>query len=170
MAFPVQLRDDEEVLTTIRRHPIGLIGRLIGVVVVVLIAGIFWWLIRANGGTLATVADIVMLLVVLGGAFMAFVYWYRYMNDLWLITNERLIDSTKSTPFNHTVTSANLPNIQDINAARNGLFQTMFDYGDVLCQTASASAATFEFLGVAKPSQVLDQIDDARRAAMHPPA
>lgn len=165
MALPVQLQDDEKVIRIIKRHPLSLIGRIVGVVIILIIAGFLWQWLRSIGGGMQTVADILMVVGVLVGILYIAVYWYRYENDLWIVTSQRLIDSTKTTPFNQDIKTATLTNIQDINIRKRGIFQTIFEYGDVICQTASASGHTFEFLGVAKPAEVLDLIDDQRALA-----
>ena len=51
-------------------------------------------------GELRTVMNWTMGIVLLIGLALAGIYYYRYQNDLWIITNQRVIDSTKTTPFN----------------------------------------------------------------------
>jgi hypothetical protein len=165
MSIPVQLQADEKVIRIIKRHPLSLAGRIVGVVFLLIIAAFVWQWLRGLGGGMQTVTDILMVAGTLLGIVYAGVYWYRYENDLWIITSQRLIDSTKTTPFNQDIKTATLTNIQDINIRKRGIFQTFFEYGDVICQTASASGHTFEFLGVAKPAEVLDLIDDQRALA-----
>lgn len=165
MALPVQLQDDEKVIRIIKRHPLSLIGRIVGVVIILILAGFLWQWLRGIGGGMQVAVDILMGVVALIALVYVAVYWYRYENDLWIVTSQRLIDSTKTTPFNQDIKTATLTNIQDINIRKRGIFQTIFEYGDVICQTASASGHTFEFLGVAKPAEVLDLIEDQRSLA-----
>jgi hypothetical protein len=164
MDLPVQLQSGEEVVQVIRRHPASLWGRLALIALVVLIALIVW-LNFSGDGTLGTLLDIAFALVIVGGLLIGFMVWYRYRNDLWVITSQRLIDVTRSTPFNQQITTASLTNVQDISIRRKGIFNTMLNFGDVICQTASAGSKTFALIGVAKPEQVLDAIDDARAKA-----
>ncbi len=166
MSYPVQLQENETVVRVIRRHPFALIGRIIATVILWIFAIFSWQLLRVIGGGMQTVADAIMAFGTLFAIGYVGVYWYRYANDLWLVTSQRLIDSTKTTPFNQDVKTANLANIQDINIRKHGIFQTVFEYGDVICQTASAAGRTFEFVGVAKPAEILDLIDDQRTLAM----
>ncbi len=165
MSLPVQLQDDEKVVRVIKRHPLSLISRIAGVVILVIVAAFLWWWLRSLGGGMQSASDIFIAVAALAGVIYTWVYWYRYENDLWIVTSQRLIDSTKTTPFNQEIKTATLTNIQDINIRKRGIFQTIFEYGDVICQTASASGHTFEFLGVAKPAEVLDLIDDQRALA-----
>ncbi|HAJ37811.1 MAG TPA: hypothetical protein DCL15_19250 [Chloroflexi bacterium] len=165
MALPVQLQENEMVIRIIKRHPLSLIGRIVGVALLLILGVALWMWLRSIGGGMEVVVDILMAVGALAAVIYAGIYWYRYENDLWIITSERLIDSTKTTPFNQDIKTATLTNIQDINIRKRGIFQTIFEYGDVICQTASASGHTFEFLGVAKPAEVLDLIDDQRALA-----
>src|SRR5689334_16536886 len=43
-----------------------------------------------------------------------FLNWYRYNNDIWVITNQRIIDSYKASPFSLKTSTADLVNIQDM--------------------------------------------------------
>jgi hypothetical protein len=165
MSLPVQLQEGETVARIIKRHPLSLVGRIVAVVILFILGVFVWQWLRGIGGGMQVAADILMGVGALAAIAYTGVYWYRYANDLWIVTSQRLIDSTKTTPFNQDIKTANLINIQDINIRKRGIFQTIFEYGDVICQTASASGHTFEFLGVAKPAEVLDLIDDQRALA-----
>lgn len=165
MNLPIQLQDGEEVIKIIRRHPASLWGRLALDALVLIVGLILWQMLRSSGGAMNTLLDIIFALVVVGTLLAGFVVWYRYHNDQWLITNRRLVDVTRSTPFNLQVTTASLTNVQDINIRMKGIFNTMFNFGDVICQTASSGSKTFALIGVANPEKVLDVIDDARNKA-----
>ncbi len=164
MDLPVQLQSDEEVIQIIRRHPASLWGRL-ALIVLVLVVALFIWGNFGGSGAFSSLLDIALVLVVIGGLLMGFMVWYRYHNDLWVITSQRLIDVTRSTPFSQQITTASLRNVQDINIRVKGVFNTMLNFGDVICQTASAAGNTFALIGVANPQQMLDAIDDARAKA-----
>ncbi len=166
MSEAVQLQPGEDIKMTIRRHPVHLWGRMVLIVLVVGLILVLWFNFgMGQTGFFGTVMNILAIGAIVIGLFMAYVYWYRYHNDVWLITSQRLVDSTKTTPFSHNVLTADLLNLQDINIRQRGIAQTIFQYGDVRCQTASASAETFQFLGVKDPQEVLDQIEKARSKA-----
>jgi hypothetical protein len=164
MDLPVQLQSGEEVIQVIRRHPASLWGRLALIALVIIIALIVW-LNLGGDGTLGTLVNIAFALVIVGGLLIGFMVWYRYRNDYWVITSQRLIDVTRTTPFSQQITTASLGNVQDINIRVKGIFNTMLNFGDVICQTASSGSSTFTLVGVANPEKVLDAIDDARAKA-----
>jgi len=164
MDLPVQLQGGEEVIQVIRRHPASLWGRLALIALVIIIALVVW-LNLSGDGTLGTLVNIAFILVIVGGLLIGFMVWYRYRNDYWVITSQRLIDVTRTTPFSQQITTASLGNVQDINIRVKGIFNTMLNFGDVICQTASSGSGTFTLVGVANPEKVLDAIDEARAKA-----
>jgi hypothetical protein len=87
--------------------------------------------------------------------------WYRYNNDIWIITNQRIVDSIKNTPIHHRLSTADLVNIQDMTVQRNGLLQTVFDFGDIVCQTA-AEQPDFRLGGIPHPREVQALVDRER--------
>jgi hypothetical protein len=90
-----------------------------------------------------------------------FLTWYSYNHDVWVITNQRIIDSRKTNPFSLKLSSADLVNIQDMTIDRSGILQTTFDFGDVVCQTASAQAE-FRLSGIPDPRSVQMMVDRER--------
>ena len=166
MDLPVNLQSGETVIRLVRRHPVYVILKTIATVVIALL--IFWL-----AGTIrdflgfqitSTILNIIRAVVVIAAIFYFLFIFYRYRNDIWLITNQRLIDSSKRTPFNHEVSSASLTNIQDINIVQSGFLDTVFKFGNLICQTA-ASGGAFELKGVPNPKDLLEVIDDARSKA-----
>jgi hypothetical protein len=95
-------------------------------------------------------------------AFRGFFNWYAYHNDVWIITNQRIIDSFKPHPFNKRVSTADLVNIQDMSVHKRGVFASILNFGDVLCQTAGVGAETFRITGVPQPESVQFLIDRER--------
>jgi len=88
--------------------------------------------------------------------------WYRYHHDIWVVTNQRIIDSYKSHPFDLRLQTADLVNVQDIGVQRKGLFATVLHFGDVVCATAGADDAPFIIGGVPDPEHIQLLIDAER--------
>jgi hypothetical protein len=91
----------------------------------------------------------------------AFLAWYRYRHDIWVITNQRLIDSYKRHPFDLKIASADLVNVQDMSVERKGVLRTMLNYGDIVCQTASEMQG-FRLAGIPDPRAVQALVDRER--------
>jgi hypothetical protein len=132
--FPLQ--DNERVLAIYRRHWIYLWPRTALMVIFALVPVIAAAIILGKGGwfdgAAAKVFWIATALYLVYWGVRMFLNWYRYNNDIWVITNQRLIDSTKTNPFNLKMSTADLVNIQDMTVERDGNLRTMLDNGDIV--------------------------------------
>lgn len=165
-ALPMPMQDAEIVLELCHRHwwflwPRTILWVLFAIVPVVVLAlvfdaisilddlGIFFWIVA---------------IVWLGywGVRLA-LNWYRYANDIWIVTNQRIIDSFKPHPFSHHLATADLINVQDIAVDKVGVIPTMLGFGDVVCQTASgAGGGAFRIIGIPRPETIQLLIDRER--------
>ena len=164
--LPFPLQDEERVIGVYRRHWLYLwpyMGLML-LFAVVPLATIAWLLSAAGAldGTGATIYWSVAAIYVGYWLLRVFFTWYRYHNDLWTITNQRLIDSYKKHPLNLRISTADLVNLQDMTVERNGLLRTMFDYGDVVCQTAGTDEHDFRLTGLPDPRAVQALVDKER--------
>lgn len=166
--IPFNLQTGEEVELIARRHRVYLalhLGRdiLMGVVPAVVLAIIIAATVGFDSAT-GGILTVVLVLWLVFWAVKAYFTWYRYQNDLWVVTNQRIIDSFKSNWFNHRMASADLVNVEDMSVDRSGVFATMFKYGNLVCQTAGARQ-NFVLSGIAAPSDVLGLVDRLRDEA-----
>lgn len=158
---PVTLQPEEKILKVLRRHWIFLVRRLGFPLLYIVVGAILGALLSFITGPLGIIAFLLVLIYCLG--WMGLNY-YKYRNDMWLVTNQRLIDSTRPTPIRHIVSSADLINVEDIHVEKDGVFQTVLDYGDVICQTAGVKG-NFTLYGIGNPTEVLALIDLSRDEA-----
>lgn len=151
-----------------RRHPIYVITRLIAYVIAVLVPVVALLLVAsATSGLGSTFGKIAMIVAVAWLAMIgirAYFTWFRWVNDLWVVTNQRIVDSTKKNWFDHRMASADLVDVEDIAVHRLGLLPTMFKFGDVRCQTAGEQP-NFVMAGIPNPGDVLAIVDSARDAS-----
>ena len=162
--FPFPIQADEHVIQVYRRHWVYLwpsIALQALFAIVPLIAAAV--LLSAIGldGIVATIIWAALGVHAVYRVLRAFLTWYRYHNDIWVITNQRIIDSYKRHPFNLRVASADLVNVQDMTVERDGLLRTMLDYGDIVCQTAS-EMQDFRLAGIPQPMAVQALVDRER--------
>ncbi len=167
-ALPVSLQKDEALLLLVRRHWLyfslrmagvaaaGVGGTALGILVVAMTFGF--------DGTPGRVAVAVIALWGLYWLVRGYFTWYRYQNDVWVVTNQRIFDSIRRHWFHHRMSSADLVDVEDINVVREGILATAFNFGDVRCQTAG-EVPNFILSGIPEPAKVLGTIDAARDAA-----
>ena len=96
----------------------------------------------------------VWYLFVLGFAFYKFIFWYF---NVYLLTNERVVDFDFRGILHKQTSYANLNQIQDVSPRIIGFFGTFFHYGHVYLQTAGEKPE-FEFYDVARPDDVAREI------------
>jgi hypothetical protein len=161
--FPLQ--ENERVLKICRKHWFYLWPRIALYVILALVPVIAASVLvsRTAGldGTAGKVFWIVALVYLAYWAIRSFLAWYRYNNDIWVITNQRIIDSTKTNPFSLKMSTADLVNVQDMTVERDGIFRTMFNFGDIICQTA-AELQEFRMAGIPHPQEVQLMVDKER--------
>ncbi len=161
--FPLQ--EHERVLSVCRKHWIYLWPRTVFLalfaIVPVIVGAVVMSKTAGFDGTPGKVFWIVALLYLAYGALRAYLNWYRYHNDIWVVTDQRIIDSTKANPFSLKISTADLVNVQDMTVERSGILRTMLNYGDVICQTA-ADIQEFRLAGIPDPQSVQLLVDKER--------
>jgi len=161
--FPLQ--DNERVLQICRRHWIYLWPRIALFAVLALVPTIVVGVLLGRSGHFDGLAARIFWIAAAGylvyWAIRGVLAWYRYHNDIWVITNQRIIDSTKTNPFNLKMSTADLVNVQDMTVERDGILRTMLDYGDIVCQTA-ADVQEFRLAGIPDPRDVQLLVDRER--------
>jgi uncharacterized membrane protein YdbT with pleckstrin-like domain len=168
MDLPVEMQPDESVILVVRRHPVYMMAKIAGagLAAVIPIVLLIWLLSATSGfdGAIGWIAVIAAVLWILIWAAVAYFIWYKHEHDLWVVTNQRLLDVYRSNFFNQRVSSADLVNVQDISIEKAGVLATLFNFGDVSCQTAGAQGS-FVLLGIPNPTHILTSLDAARDAA-----
>lgn len=166
--LPFTLQEGETVLLSVRRHwafltwalvKLGLVTFL-PIVAVLVVVGITWGL----GGRAGQLTAILSAAWFLLWAIRAYFTWFRYNNDLWIVTDQRIVDSARNHWFHHRMASADLDDVEDISIRKEGLFATAFGYGEVYLQTA-AEKPNFILSGIPAPGDVLALIDRQRDIA-----
>lgn len=165
---PFDLQAGEHVVLFARRHWLYLALQLvkyigIGLIPVVVVS-VIEGMTQGFEGTVGLVILLVELAWVWYWATKAYFAWYAYEHDIWVVTNQRVVDSNKPNWFSSRIASADLTDVQDMSVTKNGLWQTMFNFGHVRCQTAG-TMENFVITGVPNPQRVLQVVDTARDAA-----
>jgi membrane protein YdbS with pleckstrin-like domain len=167
--LPFPLQEGEELLTLARRHWLFVYPKLVaGAIVALLPVGVLWWVMSRFDWTDEPPARLVALVI----TFVWLVYWavrlyflkYRYDNDIWVVTNQRIIDSVKNHWFHLQMSTADLVDIEDMSVIRSGLLNTLFDFGDINCQTAG-EVPKFSLRGIPRPREVQALVDRLRDQA-----
>ncbi len=96
----------------------------------------------------------VWLLIVWTGAWSAFT---RYFLNVWVLTNERIVDIKQRGYFNREVSSLLLNRVQDITTDVTGILASVLGIGNITVQSAGA-VDEFHMRGIPRPEQMRDVI------------
>ena len=88
----------------------------------------------------------------------SFLTWFF---NVYIVTDERIVDIDFYNLIYKEVSDANIDKIQDVTYKMGGVIRTLFNYGDVMIQTAS-EIPNFDFLAVPYPDKVAKVLQDLR--------
>lgn len=88
-----------------------------------------------------------------------FTYFVTFYLDVLIMTNDRLVDVDQNSLFSRTVAEVDLYQIQDATSEVKGIFATLFNYGNVIIQTAGA-LPKFTLSNIPNPHQVRQMLMD----------
>ena len=122
--------DDEEMLLLFRKHPVVMRKALVFGSLLLLI------------GVLPALAYPTMLVffggLAIGLILFLMVFFYSWMGwyfSVYIVTNQRFIQSTQKGLWKHSVVDIGLDKIQTISYEINGLQETMLGFGTIVVQT-----------------------------------
>ncbi len=173
VSFDLQ-EDGEKIILLLRAHLITLVPALFLTIVLFLVPlflpAVFAFL-RVDILSVLNSLQIFLLsvfwyLLVFLYAFYKFIFWFF---NVYIITNERILDFDFKGILHKETSFAKLNQIQDVSPKTIGFFGTFFNYGNINVQTA-AERPEFEFLSVARPELVAQEIlEQVRKEEGEPP-
>lgn len=104
----------------------------------------------------ATILILFYYLILLSYVFINFLTWFY---NVFLVTNERIVDIDYSSIVIHNVAETKVDRIEDVHYTQSGFIRTLLNFGDVFIQTAGAERV-FEALAVPKPREATKIIAD----------
>jgi hypothetical protein len=151
---------EEEVVLLVRRHPITNLGwlslvLLMAIAPVLLISFPFLAFLPIK---FQAVAILTWYLLDLAIFIEGFLTWFFSVN---IITSKRVIDVDFVNLIYRKVTDAEIGKIEDATVQMGSVVRTLFDYGDVLIQTA-AEIPEIEFQAVPHPDRIDKILSDLR--------
>lgn len=167
-----QRRPDEEVVLLLRRHWHALLRHFlyfIAEIILPLIA--FLVFIRFTNFALAKDNPVSILIILSASAYYLFIWlfffnhWIDYYLDVWIVSNQRIINIEQKGLFSRTIAELNVERIQDVTSDVQGKLATVLDFGDVHIQTAGEEKR-FIFEEVPKPRQVAAKIIELHQEAV----
>lgn len=143
---------EERVILLLRRHPITNL-RWILIALLLIIAPFFltsFPIIDFLPTRFQVIAVVSWYLITLAFIFEEFLSWFF---NVYIVTDERIIDVDFVNLVYREMTDANIDQIQDVTAQMGGVIRTVFNYGNIVIQTA-AEIPQIEFEAVPNPDRV----------------
>lgn len=164
--FPSQARE-ERIFLLIRKHwfnyVIFFFLSLLAIIPVVVT--FFVWInnptiFTAASGQVVITSLSIFILSVLAVQLYGFVGYYL---DVYIVTDQRIVDIKQDGYFKRQISELHLHQVQDVNARVEGVWETLFHFGDVHIQTAG-ERENFVFKSIPHPYLVAKQIVDLHQA------
>jgi len=162
-------KEKERVVAVVRHHWFVFLRDILGIVILFLIPffiiPLFWTFASAAGGVPTIPGGVVLFFGALWSLLMwnlLFSRWTDSYFDIWIVTNNRIVDIDQKGLFNRSVaTMLNLNHIQDVESSMSGVLGNVLSFGNVVVQTAAAKR---EFIvdDVANPTKVAQIIREAQ--------
>ena len=152
--------DEEKIILFLRKHMITNVPWMFTGLIMLLVPKIVNALsiLEAVPSNFRFIFMLVWYLITMAYLLESFLTWFF---NVYIITDERIIDIDFYNLIYKEVSDANLDKIEDVSYNMGGVVRTLFNYGDVLIQTA-AEISNFDFLAVPYPDKVAKVLQDLR--------
>lgn len=156
------LEEGELVIKLVRKHPAVLVPALLVPGLMTLLALLITTIGAGQWGVFAAVVGGILTLIPLGFSLYTYIDW---RNDLYVVTNLRVIHRERTGLVRVSFSAAPLSAIQDIQQIQIGIASRIWGYGDLIVETAG-EAGQVVFRSIPRPDRVrntiFDQISRAR--------
>lgn len=138
------LDSDERLVCEIHKHPLGLIimylGSFVGLIAAV---AIIFFLIpqlvsEASRSKIELYLAVLMIMVAMIIGIGLLVATYVYQRTMLIISNKNVTQIIQRSLFSRKVSELSMSNVEDVTADKNGLIQTIFNYGQLRVETAGS--------------------------------
>ena len=159
IAHLIKQKSYEKIEYLLRRHPLTFVPIFAVFVILMLVPVALYFLLNNLFPQLLTGELSYPVLVLFASVFYLSVYLFFYGQfidfylDLWIVTNDRIVDIEQHGLFSRSISELDLYNIQDVTVEISGFFHTMFKYGDLHVKTASDNSQVI-FRDIPNPNEV----------------
>ncbi|MBP9731969.1 MAG: PH domain-containing protein [Candidatus Magasanikbacteria bacterium] len=159
----IKQKSYERIIHVLRRHPITFVPTIMLFIALFAIPVVLYLIAAKNFPDVVTNAQIYPLLVLGGSTYYLSIYLFFYAHfidyylDIWIVTNDRVIDNEQHGLFHRTTTELELYNIQDVTSQVTGIVGTFFKFGNVTLKTSSVNT-NIVFRDVPHPENIRKEL------------
>ncbi len=156
-------KNEENLIIFLRRHWIDFFSQILPIISISLILVVAYAIVVFFGPDRSSAPpewQIIVFLITIASLFLwvlFFVVFISYYLDVWIVTDERIIDIRQKGLFRREISELSLDNIQDLTTEIAGVIPTLYDFGDLFIQTAG-KVARFTFVSIPHPERIRDII------------
>ncbi|EKE06700.1 MAG: hypothetical protein ACD_18C00302G0006 [uncultured bacterium] len=159
----IKQKNYEKVIFILHRHPFTFIPTLLLFIVLMLIPVALYFMLNSLFPQLFIDITSNTLLILFASVYYLSTYLFFYGRfidfylDMWIVTNDRIVDIEQHSLFHREITELDLYRIQDATASVKGFFATIFQFGNVDIKTASSNTKII-FQNIHNPNHVREQL------------
>lgn len=147
-AIPGREDENEPILIFLHRHVISFIIPVVIFIILALLPAFFKLVISKDPFAIAISLDARLLITVFVSMYylmlVGYIFgeWISYYYDILIVTKSTVIDIKQNNLFNREITHLHLRQVEDISSEIKGFMPTLFNYGDIIIQSAGAQEHT----------------------------
>lgn len=159
----IEQRENEKVQYILHRHPLTFIPSIVLFLLLSAVPVAVYFLIRNFAPNLLAEAGYRAISILFASVYYlgCILFFYTefivYYLDVWIVTNDRVIDVEQLSLFSRSISELDLYNIQDVTSDIKGFFPTIFHYGTVTVKTASTNPNIL-FRDIPNPDKVREDL------------
>lgn len=166
------LNPDEKLIMIIRKHKIYYLKHALVLLFLFILPILLYLFLAFNledlfNPIIDTLFIIISSVYYLAILFFSLISWMNYYLDVWLVTNERIIEYEQKSPFHRETGELMLESIEDVSVRVEGIIPSIIKSGNVYVQTAG-QAERFVFVDAPKPEDIKETIIRLTHKALHP--
>lgn len=163
LKVPIEGHENDKIIIFAKRHIASMIGTILLIFLMMILPVIIIFLILKNNPELLTGYSL-NFLVIFGSIYylvtltFSFVQWVSYYYNIFIVTDNEIIDISQEGIFDRRISTVTLLRIQDVSARIRGFLPTFFGYGDVVAESAGENTRTYIIDRIPRPVEVANKI------------
>lgn len=159
----IKKKSYEKIEYVLRRHPITFVPQLLLSIILFVVPIAVYFMIKSIFPSILD-GEIIFAIIVLSASIyylsvllFSFTHFVDFYLDVWIVTNDRVVDIEQFGLFSRTISELDLFRIQDVTTDIHGIFATFFKYGNLTVKTASTNL-NLVFHDISNPNKIRQEL------------
>lgn len=157
------LKPNENIIAVIKKYFIAVLKDIfISILFFIVSCVLFYFILKLeNNEALKGVLFILFGILITASVILFIRTIYLWYHDSLIVTNQRIFDITQNGFFDRQVAEVTLSDIKSISYIKNGVFQTLLNFGDLKVEIQN-DVAGLEIKNIKDPSDIQQLINDRK--------